>query len=682
MWLTRRLKFEHGTISYLLTATLTRPTTISPTLTIHHKLSVTGTIDIAHLEPPKPRLVSLKVPSKQKKGRTRPKKRFSAVPNGKTSISSSLDGNSINGLPSPGPLTNDVPPQSPAPSTISSGASTGESIGSTHNDSQNVTNEEFDAGHEQSGPVVAAEEITTAKTELLQGGCLPGDMLQLRISVDHRNPVKTMQGIIITVFRQGRIDTHPALPLGQSERGGKSQYEDYYPKSRTGLGGLSLTSAGSSRVFRQDLAQTIMPLIIDPQSLGASIKTSIQMPDHVFPTITCVPGSMISFKYYVEIVIDLRGRSAGQDRFLPHLSITNLPQHSYGDPKISKIDNGDGISYSATPGFNCLITDQLRRTKDVVFTTTEVIVGTKDSTRARGKHKKSTTDADQSDTGQDVQPNGDESVSATYPLPHHQQTPSQALPQGVLPTQQHPSDSSGPDLQTPAFPLPDFDEPLDEKTRIRRAEERLLPSSPPQDDEPSAVSMAPIAPFAHNEEDFIHRYGYRASAPSYDGPYTYDSGPDDGRSLQPQNPASSLVSSTAQGNTAQDSTAQLESQDVEAQRRAPQNIEHHDAYDGPSTFLTPSNQNAPAHEASSAAILNSSSPKEPKQEDTEELQRQRLEVQASSPHDIPADVDEVSPSSGASQPRCPAASAPTLNEVNPAHTNDDHDYEDLPVYRR
>ena len=373
VWLTHEFKFEHGTISYLLTATLTRPTTISPTLTIHHKLNVTGTIDIAHLQPPKPRVVSRKAPSRQKKGKIRTKKRTSEVPNGRISKASSLDGNSANGLPSPGAQVTDVPPQSPAPSTISSG-STGGSTASIRDELQNASVAETLGGLEQTLQANSPEEATTLKTELLQGGCLPGDTLQLRISVDHRKSVKTMQGIVITVFRQGRIDTHPELPLSQSERGGKSRFEDYIPKSRTGLGGLSLTSAGSSRVFRQDLAQTIMPLIIDPQTLVANIKTSIQMPDHVFPTITCVPGSMITFKYHIEIVVDLRGKPAGQDRFLPHLSITSLPQHSYGDPKVSKIESGDGISYSATPGFNCLITDQLRRTKnDVLFTTTEVV---------------------------------------------------------------------------------------------------------------------------------------------------------------------------------------------------------------------------------------------------------------------------------------------------------------------
>ena len=585
------------------------------------------------------------------------------MPNGKASLSSSIDGN-------------DVPPQSPAPSTISSGASTRESMTSAHNEVQSVLVEEAASGLEQDNTAISPQENTSAKTELLQGGCLPGDMLQLRISVDHREPTKTMQGIIITVFRQGRIDTHPALPLNHSEKGGKSQYEDYYPRSRTGLGGLSLTSAGSSRVFRQDLAQTMMPLIIDPQTLGANIKTSIQMPDHVFPTITCVPGSMISFKYYVEIVIDLRGKPAGQDRFLPHLSITNLPQHSYGDPKISKIDNGDGISYSATPGFNCLITDQLRRTKDVVFTTTEIVVGTKDSTRSRGKRKKSSIDVDQGDAGQHEQQNGDESIYMASPLPQPQHT--QTSDEG--PAHQHLSDSDRPGSQTPAFPLPELDEPQDEKARIRRAEERLLPSSPPQDNGPPAASISPTAPFAHDEEDFVQRYGFRAPAPSYEGPYSYNLGADDHLSTQPQyltsNPASPVTLDSPP-----DSARHLDVQSLQAQREAPPNLKDHNAQDETSNYSQNIGSNTTPHEAGSVNVFHSPLPGQTTQDDDEDPQQKRLEAQTSSPDGVLADEDDASPSA-ASQPQHPEASAPALEEVEAAYTHDDHEHEDLPVYRR
>lgn len=292
----------------------------------------------------------------------------------------------------------------------------------------------------------------------------------------------------------------------------RRRYEDYYPRSRTGLGGLSLSSAGSSRVFRQDLAQTIAPLIVDPHSLTAVVKTSIQMPDHVFPTIVSVPGDMISFRYYVEVVIDLRGKTAGQDRFRPNFDIVNGPQHAYGDPRISKVAGADGVSYSTTPGFNYLITDQIRRTRGVVFTTNEIVVGTRDSARARGKQREGSDASNQEDSiqhsteeqlavdgdfhigGIQSEPNGDHCIADNHPS--------------------HDAESKN----YFDVPPPEIDSAVDEKARIRLAEQRLLPSSAPYDEGPSS-GPAPSAPFAYDEEDFMNRYGLGAPAPAYEGPY-------------------------------------------------------------------------------------------------------------------------------------------------------------------
>ena len=162
------------------------------------------------------------------------KRKSTGLQNGKESICSSLDETSVNRLSSPSPQTSDIPPQSPVPSIMSS-ASRGSSDVSTNNNVLRNTNPGETGSIENVGVISTPEQTITVKTELLQGGCLPGDTLPLRISIDHMRPVKTMQGLIITIFRQGRIDTHPALPIG-SESSGKKRYEDYYPRSRTGLG--------------------------------------------------------------------------------------------------------------------------------------------------------------------------------------------------------------------------------------------------------------------------------------------------------------------------------------------------------------------------------------------------------------------------------------------------------------
>ncbi|RAL63135.1 hypothetical protein DID88_004217 [Monilinia fructigena] len=80
------------------------------------------------------------------------------------------------------------------------------------------------------------------------------------------------------------------------------KHEEYYPKSKTGLGGLSLSSAGSTSVFRKDLSQTFAPLIVDPTTLTAQVTASVRVPEDCFPTICGVPGQMVNFKYQVEVI--------------------------------------------------------------------------------------------------------------------------------------------------------------------------------------------------------------------------------------------------------------------------------------------------------------------------------------------------------------------------------------------
>ena len=63
-------------------------------------------------------------------------------------------------------------------------------------------------------------------------------------------------------------------------------------------------------------------------------------------------------------------------------------------------------------------------------------------------------------------------------------------------------------IQQVTIPPPEEDpEDGDEKTRLRRAEERLLPSEAPAGDEPAvSAPTQPSAPEAIDEEDFIQRY--------------------------------------------------------------------------------------------------------------------------------------------------------------------------------
>ncbi|KAL9102743.1 MAG: hypothetical protein Q9163_002140 [Psora crenata] len=494
------IDFENGTITYLITSILTRPTTISPTLVKDVKLKVKENIDIAPIPIPTPQSVSLHA-VRSRRPVIHMKRKLSAQEGEKEATSSIGPDEHRHGSPSS--LASAVAvPGSPAPSELSSKSVASSNTSHTYTGTGGASATDVKSTASASISLAASDKTITAQTDVLQGGCLPGDVLPVKVSIDHTKPIKSMQGIIITLYRSARIDTHPALPLGPTSRQGKAKYEDYYPRSRTGLGGLSLSSAGSSRTFRQDLAQTITPLIVDPQSLTAVVKTAINVPEYIFPTIHGVPGSMIIFKYFIEVVIDLRGKLG----LLPKLSMIDTPQHAYGDPRINVERGMDGMTFSATPGFNYLITDQIRRQKGVVYTKTEVIIGTRDSARSRGKERVDSTDATRGPThaplGEGDQPT--QVISSNHVLDRSLRL------QQYDPAQRN---TLGHDF------TPEAEEPLDEKAQIRRAEQTLLPSAPPTDtDTPRAAEPLPSAPFAYDEEDFIHRYRIEAPAPAYDGP--------------------------------------------------------------------------------------------------------------------------------------------------------------------
>lgn len=346
----------------MLTSTLTKPTTISPTVCCHWKIKVIEGIDVALSQQPKSQMVSLEPVFKGIKSKSGTKRTMAAD----ATQLSRASGNR---------------PQSSAPSETSSISAT-----SSGGFNWQVTSVAKSEDGDDTGTDPIRPGGINATIEILRGGCLPGDILPVQVSVNHTKAVKSLQGLIVTLYRLGRVDNHPAIPLGPKTRGKKPTYEDYYPKSRTGLGGLSLTSAGSSRTFRQDLNQTFAPLIIDPRSLTAVVKTSLQVPEDLFPTITNVPGEMISFKYYVEVVVDLRGKLAGQDRVRSQLGIVNgAGGYGHGDPKVDGVDGSSGLFFPLASGFGCLDTSQVRREKNVVSWPFEIIVGTRDSKRKRWK---------------------------------------------------------------------------------------------------------------------------------------------------------------------------------------------------------------------------------------------------------------------------------------------------------
>jgi hypothetical protein len=390
----------------------------------------------------------------------------------------------------------------------------------------------------KNGTNLSTEENTiTATIELLKSGCLPGDNLPLKISIKHTKPIKSMHGIIVTLYRQGRIDSAPPLSLFSDIKGKDAErlkHEEYYPKSKTGLGGLSLSSAGSSSMFRKDLAQTFAPILVDPHTLSAVIHASVRVPEDVFPTISGVPGQMISFKYHVEVVVDLGGRLASQQRHLPRMGTVSLSSN-YGNSSAVRSDGNPNIL--ATWGGSIVETDHIRREKGVVALVFEIIIGTVDSARNRGRGnssvKRQINDWNDETSARPATAHelpyeesfpaceaGQNHGDQQHPYPYYDESYEDQNPEYYSDEvydyrELYPEQGPPPSHAQILVPPPDIqaEEGLDEKEQLRRAEERLLPSQPPVEISGASSSSAavdPSAPPAEPEEDL---YGAEDATP-------------------------------------------------------------------------------------------------------------------------------------------------------------------------
>ncbi|KAK3495663.1 hypothetical protein B0T13DRAFT_436297 [Neurospora crassa] len=515
------IDFERGTISYMITATLTRPTSVAPTTSCERKIYLMEQLDVGPLAPPKAQTVDLRPISKRaKKKRPAGGDRRSVISSERLSADvpaeSLSDGDSakINDTSTEGSLSivgDDVGQEgfSQAPRSVSHSevrSLSGDSAASlsTHpSRAYSETNQLAIVGSAMTGKRISFADERTIKlrVEVLKGGCLPGDVIPVKVSVNHIKMIKSMHGVIVTLFRQGRIDSSP-LQISK-EDWKKSESDDYYyPKSRTGLSGLSLSSAGSCSMFRKDLSQAFAPLITDPVNFSATLTTSVRVPEDSFPTIKGVPGEMISFRYFVEVIVDLGGKLAN------HLQGGASSGSRVGATGVvgTPFENvGTLPSWGATGSTSILDTDRLKRIQGVIPGYYEVIVGTTDSNRSRGKgpqrpsltHTPSVTggsnyvENEYNEKGgwpnsmHDDDGYGPESANphddyASYP-------PQTTYPHGYVhqpPYWNYVPDSSQHEQAIPAphyIPPPDLpdENSLTEKERIRRAEQRLLPSQPP-----------------------------------------------------------------------------------------------------------------------------------------------------------------------------------------------------------
>lgn len=546
---------------------MTRPTSVNATSSCNQKISLVETVDIGAMLPPKPRTISLtsithKPKRKRASQRNRQQNENLHEQDSKFESETSFVGAQPEDVKE---FCRSMGDAQSSERKLKSSENQGIDVtNSSTNTEGNGSSQEFSSETSWSGSTSSVpkdrvskrlmkDQTIMATIELLKSGCLPGDNLPVKITIKHRKPLRSMHGAIITFYRQGRIDSTPchmwATQVSEKEAA-RCKHEEYYPKSKTGLGGLSLTSAGPSGIFRKDLAQTFAPIVIDPITLTAVINTSVRIPEDIFPTIKDVPGQMIMFKYKIEVVLDLNDKLTGLQRHMPVLgALAGTCPKNYGNLVGTCADQNLNSIFTALGG--CVIgTDAIRRQKNVVASTFEVTIGSEDS--FRGRTRKIANYYTPNIVAEENR-RQERLMIMTHPLTKNRQ-PSKASPRlmeireeledresivdhnfcyedenssqylELSPCEDcnhnyfhnsldHPTPVQNPStsIQPPKIST---DEELSEKERIKRAEERLLPGSPPIENESSfSLAYIPTVPPCIPEDKIDNYYDLTSDVP-------------------------------------------------------------------------------------------------------------------------------------------------------------------------
>lgn len=170
--------------------------------------------------------------------------------------------------------------------------------------------------------VVRNSNKIKVKMEIPSLGYLKGESIPVKLNIQHYKRISNVNGIFITFLRVCTLD------MG----------EEYELQS-----------------FRKDLAQTIVPLIVDPDSKSSyEICTSLKVPLDCFPTIVT---NLVSFQYYIEVLINLSSSAR-----IPGLQ----KRKQLVDEEVIHLNSEDTI-------YNV---DKLKQMKNVLTMTSEVVVGT------------------------------------------------------------------------------------------------------------------------------------------------------------------------------------------------------------------------------------------------------------------------------------------------------------------
>lgn len=426
----------------------------TPSFTSEKIINLINPIDVAKLPPPKPKRLLIKDPRKNLK-LLRVQSSNSTLNTFSTFSSNDSDSVVVN----PNPLT---------PNLINSHlAASAASIASKLADSpKNIR----------------------VSLEIAKRGFLKGELIPIKLTINHLKKIQDSKGIIVTLVRVCRLDY--------------------------GLDGFYES-------FRKDLQQLVIPLFVDPKTFSLEINTSLRVPPDAFPTISGCP--IVSFQYFIEVMLNLSGKSLSFDGPSEHPKSALIPLEEPQTSPGNVLGNYSFHPYQVNQDRSDFInTDRFKRLKKFLLITSEIVIGT---------HRLENLSAPV------VSPDGSMSLvnSPRRPLvsnsntssPSHYGHPGSLPPrsQGIqsiaeslqvddfavpsyLETTNTPSGSqNGMEATAPLYedissvPVPPLQSQLSEKERMRQHEASLFPSEPQFDDSENSEQET-VSPLDHNSHIF------------------------------------------------------------------------------------------------------------------------------------------------------------------------------------
>lgn len=350
----------------------------------------------------------------------------------------------------------------------------------------------------------ARPQVIKVALEIPERGFLRGELIPTKLNINHSRKIQDLNGIIVTLVRVCRLSN-----------GHENMVES----------------------FRKDLQQLVLPLYVDPNTFQSEINTNLRVPADAFPTISGCP--LVSFQYFIEVLINLSGKSLildSSNHHKPSIS-TDEANHSLlenpsNDLKYKfNFNSNASMNQNERSGF--INTDKYKRMKKFLLLTTEVTIGTNrlNERLAYTSNERSnellhdnlnsispTSRKSSSVSGSNDSPLLFNQTGSTPPSQQGHQQPmslnplSEAIPANNFSTPPYFENQQDSPLNIADTPIPGYEEVsnnyhansslapvqmpthqhLSEKEQIRAHEASLLPSAPPLDDAEETETISPI----------------------------------------------------------------------------------------------------------------------------------------------------------------------------------------------